>query len=500
MSEHAYTRLERRFARMATLGEATGMLTWDTQVMMPTGAREARGEQLATLDVMAHEMLTDPRVGELLDAAEQDADALGPWQRANLAEMRREWRHATAVPPRLVEALTRATRQCEHVWRDAKPAADFARVAPYLDEVRTLTREQGEAKAEALGVSVYDALLDQFEPGMRAARIDAIFDDLAAFLPGMLNAVLARQREQPAPERPAGPFPPAQQAELGRALMMLVGLEPEHTRLDTSSHPFSGGTPDDVRLTTRWDETDFTSGAMGVIHESGHGLYERGLPEAWRRQPVGAARGMVLHESQALLAEMQVSRGLAFLTHAAPIMQRQLDGGGPAWPAANLHRLATRVEPGFIRVDADEVTYPAHVILRYRLEAAMLAGDLPVAELPGAWNDGMRELLGIVPPDDGKGCLQDMHWFDGAWGYFPTYTLGALAAAQLFRALREQVPEVPGCLENGDIGPVLAWLRGNVHALGSSLSTDAILERATGQPLSAEPFKAHLRERYLGEG
>jgi len=497
MSE-AYHELERRFARMAALGEAGGMLNWDAQVMMPSGGAEARSEQLAALDVTAHEMLTDPRVGELLDAAEDGADGLDSWQQANLAEMRRQWRHATAVPSALVEALTRATKQCEMVWREAKPASDFARVKPYLGEVLRLVREEAAAKGEALGLSPYDALLDQFEPGMRAERVTRTFDDLAAFLPGFLDDVLRHQAARPAPERPQGPFPQAKQEALAAQLMHTMGLETAHSRLDTSSHPFTGGVPDDIRITTRWDEQDFTTGAMAVIHETGHALYERGLPKEWRRQPVGEARGMALHESQALLAEMQVSRGEHFLRHAAPVMREAFGGSGAAWEADNLHRLATRVEPGYIRVDADEVTYPAHVILRYRLETALISGDMPLDELPGAWNAGMRELLGITPPEDRLGCLQDIHWFDGGWGYFPTYTLGAIAAAQLYRSACTAEPGIPAYLERGDVSPLLSWLRAHVHALGSSLSTDEILRRATGRGLDVEAFKGHLRERYLG--
>jgi carboxypeptidase Taq len=279
--------------------------------------------------------------------------------------------------------------------------------------------------------------------------------------------------------------------------MQAVGFDFEHGRLDVSLHPFCGGAGDDLRITTRYDESDFTSGLMAVLHETGHGLYERSLPAEWRRQPVGEARGMVLHESQSLLVEMQVCRGAEFLAYAAPILREAFGGAGPAWQADNLHRLATQVEPGFIRVDADEVTYPAHVILRYRLERALLGGDMTLDDLPAAWNDGMRELLGIEPPEDRLGCLQDIHWYDGAWGYFPTYTLGALAAAQLFAAARAALPELPETLARGDFAPLMGWLREAVHAKGSRDDTDTVLEAATGRPLDTEAFKAHLTARYL---
>jgi carboxypeptidase Taq len=265
-----------------------------------------------------------------------------------------------------------------------------------------------------------------------------------------------------------------------------------------SLHPFCGGTPDDVRITTRYSEDLFVQSLMGVLHETGHALYERGLPEQYRYQPVGEARSMSIHESQSLLMEMQACRSLPFLEYLAPIARDVFGGSGPAWEPENLYKLYTRVERGLIRTESDEVTYPAHVILRYRLEKAMLAGDLPIADLPGAWNAGMEELLGVRPPDDRRGCLQDIHWYDGAWGYFPTYTLGAMTAAQLYDAAVRAEPPIPDGIRRGDFAPLVAWLRTNVHAKASLLPTRDLVTAATGRPLEAAPFEKHLRQRYLG--
>jgi carboxypeptidase Taq len=493
----AYKHLEQRFSRLNALREAAGMLNWDSSVMMPPGGSAARREQLAALEVTCHQMLTDPALGDLLARAEQDVGRLDAWQAANLREMRREHRHATAVPEELVEALTRATKQCEMIWRDARPASDFAMVRPQLQEVVSLTRDIAQAKAEAMGKTPYDALLDQFEPDGDSARIEAVFDDLANFLPDFIDQVLTRQGQAPAPAKPEGPFARDTQERLGRQLMAQVGFDFHHGRLDTSLHPFCGGVPDDLRLTTRWDESDFASALMGVLHETGHALYERGLPEAWRRQPVGEARGMALHESQSLLVEMQASRGPEFVGYLAPVLREAFGGAGPAWTADNLRRLYTKVERSFIRVDADEVTYPAHVILRYRLETALVSGDLDLEDLPLAWNEGLRSLLGVTPPNDRLGCLQDIHWFDGAIGYFPTYTMGAIAAAQLFQAAEAAKPEIPEHLARGDFAPLLGFMREHVHSQGSRLSTDALLTQVTGRGLDPEAFKRHLRRRYL---
>jgi carboxypeptidase Taq len=324
-----------------------------------------------------------------------------------------------------------------------------------------------------------------------------LFAELRAFQPDLLGRVLERQRKGPAPLPLDGPFPTDAQRRLGEELIRIIGFDFHHGRLDVSAHPFTGGTADDVRITTRYDEADFARALMGVLHETGHALYEAGLPRDWRHQPVGNARGMVLHESQSLLMEMQACRGRSFIDFAAPRMRAAFGKSGPAWDADNIHRIYTRVAPGFIRVDADEVTYPLHIVLRYRLERAMLAGDLALADLPGAWNDGMKELLGIVPPDDSLGCLQDIHWPDGSIGYFPTYTLGALAAAQLFAAARKAVLGLLESIGKGDFAPLLGWLRVNVHGKGSIAGTDEILAEATGSPLAVSAFKAHLESRYL---
>ncbi len=495
----AYEWLERRFERLGALGEAAAVLHWDLSVMMPSGGGEARSEQLATLSVMRHELVSDPALGEQLEAAEA-ADGLDPWQQANLREMRRAWRHETALDGAFVEAMSKACHACEAVWREARAKSDFALVRPRLEEVVRLTREAARRKAEAFGCTPYEALLDSFEPGASEAEIDSLFVRLAEELPELVREALERQAQAPAPLVPQGPFPVLAQAQLGRRMMGLAGFDFDHGRLDVSLHPFSGGTPDDVRITTRYEEADFTSSLMGVLHETGHALYERGLPARWRRQPVGESRGMAIHESQSLLMEMQACRSPEFLSFLAPFAAAAFGRSGPAWTEENFERLYHRVAPDFIRVEADEATYPLHVILRTRLEKAVLSGDLEVADLPEAWNAGMQDLLGLTPPNDRLGCLQDIHWYDGAWGYFPTYTLGAMTAAQFFAAALEAEPEIPAGLARGDFSVLLGWLRRNVHEKASLLSSKELVEQASGRPLDPEVFTAHLRRRYLGEG
>ena len=483
------------FGRAAALGNALGILHWDNEVMMPVGAAGTRAESIAQLNVLKHGMLTDPRIGDWLAAAEGET-GLDAFARANLREIRRIWTVETAVPADLVEASSRAVSASELAWREARANADFKALEAKLGEVLRLQREIGRAKGEKLGLSTYDALLNDYEPGGRSARIDVLFDDLAAFLPGFIEEALAAQARRPAILPLDGPFPIERQRQLGLDLMKVLGYDFDRGRLDVSLHPFCGGADNDVRITTRYDESNFTRALMGVLHETGHALYEQGRPQAVMNQPVGQARSMSIHESQSLLVEMQACRSREFIDFATPLMAAAFGGEGEAWSADNLHRIYTQVARGLIRVDADEVTYPAHVIQRYRLERALIAGDLAIADLPAAFNDGLKQLLGVTPPDDRLGCLQDVHWPAGLWGYFPTYTLGAMTAAQVFDAACRAEPGILPAISRGDFSGLVGWLRTQIHSQGSLYETDELLTRATGRPLDAAVFKAHLKRRY----
>ena len=494
-----YEGLEERFRTIGHLRHAESMLSWDEAVMMPSGGGKMRADALAALAGTVHSLEAAPDIAELTDTALAQED--DPWRCANLRQMARVSRRARALPEDLVTALTRASAASEQIWRTARGANDFDAVTKGLEEVLGLTRERGHALAEAAGDSTepYDALLDEYEPGLTRAAIDPIFGELRYVLPDLIDRAISRQ--VPA-EAPTGPFSIAAQAHLGRTLMRNMGFDFERGRLDVSHHPFCGGEPDDARITTRYDEGDFLKSMFAVLHETGHALYEQGLPPAWRGQPVGVAVGMALHESQSLLMEMQVCRSAPFLAFAAPIVRRAfgVDETDPTWSAANLARLATRVERSFIRVDADEATYPLHIVLRYEIETALLDGSLAVRDIPDAWDEKMQSYLGIGTAGNFKdGCMQDVHWFAGLIGYFPTYTLGAVTAAQLWQAARAALPGVEDAIGAGDFAPLLHWLRDNIHGQGRVMAGSDLIVRATGRPLGTEAFLSHLRARYLGE-
>jgi carboxypeptidase Taq len=471
--------------------------------MMAEAAGSARADAMATFGVVLHEHRTAPQLADWLDAAERQEQAgqLSALQTANLREIGRIVRRAAALPSELVEASARAQLLCEQAWRKQRSENDWAGFAPLLAQVLKLKRECADALAAALGVSAYDALLDEYEPFCSSADIDRWFAQLRGFLPGLIDEVIEQQRAQRYLV-PHGPFPTAAQAELGRTLMAAVGFDMRHGRLDVSHHPFCGGVPSDVRITSRYDESDFTSGMMGVLHETGHGKYEQGRPLASLDQPVGLARGMSLHESQSLLHEMQISRGRPFLTFAAPLIARAFPSAVQREPAAftidNLVNVFTRVARSKVRVGADEVTYPAHVLLRYDLERALIAGTLAVADIPDAWDAGMRSLLGLSTAGDHReGCMQDPHLAGGAFGYFPTYTLGAMTAAQLYAAAVRARPSIPEELARGQFEGIDGFLRERVWSKASALTTDELMRAATGEPLNPSHFESHLRSRYL---
>lgn len=492
----AYRRLAARFHRLAVLGEAEGVLWWDAAAMMPPGGGPARADQVAVLAGLAHDMLTAPALGADLAEAEAASAGCDPWQAANIGLMRHAARRASALPGALVEAAARANSACEKAWREARERADYAALLPLFTEVVRLAREKAHALGEALSLGPYDALMDGYQRGIKAADVEPVFAGYERFLAHALPQAEARAASAPRLLRPAGPFPEAAQEAFCRRLVERAGIPFTHARLDRSLHPFCGGIPTDIRITTRYDEKDALRAVFAVLHESGHALYERGLPAGRARQPVGGAAGMAVHESQSLIIEMQACRTDAFLGWLGAALARAF-GHDPAFAADNLGRLCRRVERGFIRVDADEVTYPAHVIVRFRLERALIVGDLRPCELPAAWRDGMGALLGIVPPDDRVGCLQDIHWYDGSFGYFPSYSLGAMAAAQFMEAARQAVPGLEAALGEGDLAPLTRWLASNVHAKGSLFDYNALLKEVTGRPLDPASFEAHLARRYL---
>jgi carboxypeptidase Taq len=494
-----YARVAHRFATAGKIKAAEMMLNWDAQTNMPLGGAWARGQQMAALTEVGTELIGGDGVHEALTEAEEMAHRLEPDEQADLKEMRRTWVHASAAPKDLFAAKARMSQELQAIWKRAKPENDFKAFAGPFDELLKVIREIAAAKAEVLGTTPYGAMMDEYDPGVGEALVDPIFADLAQALPPLIAEVLERQARWPDPV-PYPSSPVERQAALSHQLAVAIGHDPNQFRIDAAPHPFSvPHSPGDVRFTTRYDVDDVRFSIMATLHEAGHAMYEHNLPRAFAFRPGGMARGMSVHESQSLSLEMMAGRSREFLSWLAPLMAEELGGDAASYTAANVLNATRRLDDDYIRVNADELSYPLHVILRYRLEKALIADDLKVADLPGAWDDGFEALLGRRPPSLAKGCLQDIHWSAGLVGYFPNYAMGALLASQLFETANAEDPEILPALGRGDFGPYFAWVRPRVHARASLVSFTDLVKEATGAPLSADAFKRHVRRRYLEE-
>lgn len=491
----AYANLVEKFRRLSRLDHAMTFLQWDQLVMMPPGGNESRAEAIAELASLRHEMLIAPEMGELLQAAGNQVVAAPEQQ--SLSEMEREWQQAVCLPASLVKAQSLAGSTCEHGWRSQRKENDWPGFLKNFKEVVRLAREEAQlrqAVAPEKSATPYDALLDLYCTGDSSAFIQEIFAGLKSELPQLLGEVLERQ--QPSADL-TGSYPIDAQKQLNEQLMRCLGFDFSAGRLDVSMHPFSTGDRGDQRITTRFRDTDFADALTGTAHETGHASYEAGLPLAWDDLPVGQARNMCIHESQSLLFEKQIFLSRPFLGFFTPHVHDLLPAARP-FDADQLWRACINVKPSFIRVEADEVTYPLHVILRFEIESELINGTIEPEDIPELWNEKMQQYLGLSTAGNYRdGCLQDIHWTDGSFGYFPSYTLGAINSAQLFAAIRREQPDWHELLAQGNVGFIRDWLRERIWSKGSTMESQQLIAAATGEGTNPRHFLAHIRSRYL---
>ncbi|MCX6936670.1 MAG: carboxypeptidase M32 [Verrucomicrobia bacterium] len=496
----AYGELLARLRRIHVLGSVAGLLGWDEQVNLPQGAAARRGEQMALLAELAHAEGTAAGLGAVLAACEAGGAELDAEARLVVAGARRDYERATRLPTELVAEKARLSSEAYHAWAAARAARDFGAFAPFLEKHLALARR--EAELLGYGERPYDLAIDRHDPGLTAAQVDALFTRLRAGLVPLARRIDAAASEALA--RGEGPvalrgFDVEAQRRLVRAVTARLGFDYERGRLDVSLHPFCEGSGDDVRLTTRFDADQPLDALYSSIHEAGHGLYEQGLPAAYAGTVLGVAAGMAVHESQSRLWENQVARSRAFWRGLEPEFRAAFPGPLAGISGDALHAAANAVEPGgLIRVDADEVHYNLHILLRFELEKRLFAGELAVADLPAAWDDLSEELLGRRPEHAGEGVLQDVHWSGGAFGYFPSYTLGNMIAAQLWTAAQARLPGLEEDFSRGEFGRLLGWLRREVHAHGRREDAFALTRRVTGAELGPEALLAYLEQRYGG--
>ncbi|MFC3031577.1 carboxypeptidase M32 [Pseudoalteromonas fenneropenaei] len=491
----AYQQLVAHFATIDKFSHLAAICGWDQAAMMPSGGAQARSEAMAELAVHIHSLSCDPRIGDWLQAAQ--SQELSTIEQASVREMARSFQQATILPQRLVEAKAIAGAKCEHAWRTQRKNNDWQGFLINFQEVVALSREEAAVRASQGHATAYDAMLDLYEPGVTSQQLDGVFGDVKTWLPDFINTAVERQSKLAVAD---SHYPTSAQTQLGQALMAQFGFDFARGRLDVSVHPFCGGVSQDTRITTRYREDDFLQAMMGVIHETGHACYEQGLPSALAALPVGKARSMGIHESQSLFYEMQIARDSSFSEVLFAAVKQHLADYLPAdFSVTKLQQQIQQVERGFIRVDADEVTYPAHVILRYEIERDLINGAIEAEHLPALWQEKMQSYLGLSTAGNYRdGCMQDIHWTDGSFGYFPSYTLGAMYAAQ-FRAAMEREFDVSKALQAGDLAPLRNWLDKNVWQQASLLETNELVRVATGEQLNPNYFKQHLAKRYLGQ-
>ena len=481
-----------RMREIHAYSAADALLGWDQEIYLPPKGVPARARHKAALATLIHTRMCDPALGDLMDTLESvDID---PIARANLREAKRVRDRALKIPAALVAELAEATSLAQKAWVEAKQNSTWAHFAPYLAKLVSLKKQE----AEAVGYSgePYNALLDEYEPETRVEDLDPLFSDLKEILVPLIDQIAASgQRLKTSLLRQS--FPMAQQDSFGREVLGDIGFDFEAGRLDQSAHPFTQGMAiGDVRITTKYDKNDFGVGLFANLHEGGHALYEQGLPSSHEGTPVAAAVSLGIHESQSRLWENSVGRSIEFWTYYLPrlreIFPTQL---GNATPEI-LYRAANIVEPSLIRIEADEVTYNLHIVLRMELERALLRNEIQVTELPDQWRKKIQEYFGLEVPDDAHGPLQDIHWAFGVFGYFPTYTLGNLYAAQFFAQARADLNDLSGLIGRGEFRPLLDWLREKIHSKGSLLSAGNLCREVTGRDLSIQPFQDYLNRKY----
>jgi carboxypeptidase Taq len=487
----AYDELLSRVKRINNVNAASMLLSWDQQVMMPEEGTPARSQQLSALSAVEHDLLTDDEIGDLL--ADLESRELTADQAAVVREVRRDYDRSVRVPTELVERISRKTSGALPVWEQAKAEDDWDAFAPYVRELVDLKRQYAEHIDP--DADPYAVLFADYEPCLPLERAEEILTDIRETLVPMIDEI--RASETPiATDAFAGSFDTGVQEEVAREALSMLGYPWERGRLDTSSHPFSTGTQFDARVTTRFKESDPIDALTATIHEFGHATYNLGLPDEAYATPLGEHRGLSVHESQSRLWENHVGRSQAFWERFLPTMQEHFPQVADVTPREAYEAVNQVYEDNFIRVEADELTYHLHIVLRFEIERALIAGELSVEEVPEVWNGKTEEYLGIRPETDTEGCLQDIHWSHGSFGYFPTYSLGSAMAAQLFEAAAADLGGVDAQIRDGDFDPLREWLRDNVHAHGQRYETNDLVREATGDDFTADAFVDYVTGKY----
>ena len=492
-----YLLLEQELKKITHMRNIGMIAHWDAATGLPSGSALNRNEEMATLSTLIHEMSTSDRIGKLIEESKAEIEHLDDWQKANLQLTAKSYDKEICISSDIQHEFSIASSNSELAWRTARASNDFKSLVPHLDRVFNITRKMANIWGQKLSMAPMDALIDSYDPGRTAQEIEMVFNQLKVELPPLIENIISKQANEKPIEFSCA-IDESTQRSIGLKLMEKMGFDMERGRLDKSTHPFCIGSNDDVRLTTRYDENNFLSSLFGVIHEAGHGLYQQNLPVGYRNQPVGQPLGMTFHESQSLIMEMQAGTSRELIEYLAKLLRDEFAFSGDEYSADNLYKLVTRVKRSFIRVDADEVTYPLHIVLRFEIEKNIVENNLKAEELPELWNSKMQEYLGIMPPSDTLGCMQDIHWPAGMLGYFPSYTNGAIVASMLMKSASAQYPEINNELSQGSFDKLNKYLNDNVRLLGSLKTSAELLKGATNyESPQSYMFMGYLKDKYL---
>ncbi|KJV55332.1 carboxypeptidase Taq (M32) metallopeptidase family protein [Orientia chuto str. Dubai] len=492
-----YLLLEEEIKQVTRINNIINLLYWDLYTYMPVNTGTSRGEDIATLTTIVYNILNSNKVSDLISKAKEETTQLNQWQIVNLTLIEKKVIESKYIDFNLQKEYILAATQGELIWRQAKKENNYELFKPYLQRILNCIKAIASIKSKIFNCTMYDSLLDIYDYGRKVTEVKEIFSSIKQTIPGLIHKIVEKQNHEiilPLTNQVSI----STQEQICKKIMQILGFDFTKGRIDQSAHPFCRSMFDDIRVTTRYNEHNFLTGIESIIHETGHALYEQNFIPHYKYQFVGQKRNMSLHESQSLLMEMQIGKSREFIELLTIVLRDDFNFKGPEYSSNNLYKILNRVTPSLIRVDADEVTYPMHIILRFELEEALINGDITLDELPSYWNDGMKKYLGIYPTSDSTGCMQDIHWSAGKFGYFPTYTIGAIIASMLMKKIKSIYPNINSNIAIGNFNNLYQFLNENIRCFGSLYKTDELVKNATSEnSVSPEIFSKYIENKYL---
>ena len=497
MKNNNYLELKKQFETITQLKSILTIAQWDFSTYMPNGAFKNKKQEIASLSSLIYNLESSGEVVSLIRKVSLDSKNLDTWQLANLNLIRKIHERSKVIDSSLQKKYVEASAECEFIWRKARLNNDFKSLQPYLDNVFNVTRKIASIKSEKFNIPKYEILLDQFDSNRKESELDKIFQHTKNHLPQLISRIVKKQKNRKTIPL-SKPIDIQIQQQISVRIAQIIGFDLDRGRIDQSVHPFSTGRNDDVRITTKYDSVNILDNIFTILHEVGHGLYLQNLPYKYRNQPVGDFQSMSFHESQSLFMETQTGTSKAFLELLSKLLHDEFNIRGNEYSVENLYNLKTTVKPGLIRIEADEATYPMHVIMRYEIEKSIINDKISAKDLPELWRQKTNEYLGILPDSDRNGCMQDIHWVSGLFGYFPTYYIGAIISSMLKKGMARQDLNIDIAIRNRDFKSINTYLNQNLRQHGSALESGQLLELSTGyKDINVDVFLNYIKTKYI---